>query len=108
MRWRHGAPRWSTGERREPPGESSRARSSEFYLGGLLGSLGRREVGLLLETEHLGGDVPGKAAKHRVVTLRHLVVAPPLHCDAVLRPLELRLEFEEILVRLELGIVLGD
>ena len=40
--------------------------------------------------------------------LRHLVESPAFDGDAILRPLELRLQLQEILIRFEIGIPLDD
>src|SRR2546423_5947627 len=72
------------------------------------GGVGHGEVGLRLEAADRRGEASGKLPDGHVVVPRCVVVALALDGDAVLRPLELRLELEEVLVRFELGITLHD
>jgi hypothetical protein len=67
------------------------------------------EEGLLLEAAQAGDEAGREHAHAEVVVAHRLVEALALHGDAVLRPLELALEGEEVLVALELRIALhGD
>jgi hypothetical protein len=66
------------------------------------------EVSLLLESAHARDEARRKAADGDVVRRGHLVVALALDGDAVLGSFELRLQFEEVLIRLEVGILLDD
>src|SRR3954447_6760261 len=73
----------------------------------LIGAGGALEVRLRFEA--VAGDEAGREAAHgSVERLRLLVVAHALDGDAVLRPFELRLQGEEVRVRLQVGIALGD
>src|SRR5262245_24404015 len=67
-----------------------------------------REVGLGLVAEDHGRQIHRKFADQHVVLLDRLDVAVARHTDAVLRALELRLQLEKVLVRLELRILLDD
>src|SRR5687767_4582624 len=82
------------------------AEVGERHLGRLAAAGRTAEVRLLLEAAHARHQAGRKAAHRGVVCLRGLVVAPALDGDAVLRPFELRLQLEEVLVRLQLGIAL--
>ena len=46
-------------------------------------------------------------ADESVVTLNRIVVTPALHCDAVLSAGQFVLQLQEVLVRYQLGIILG-
>src|SRR5215475_8880963 len=74
------------------------------------GGVGRRlEVGLGLEAGEARDDAAREEVHLRVVLTHGLVVAPPLHHDAVLGALELALQRQEVLVALQLGVALdGD
>src|SRR2546425_7193935 len=64
------------------------------------------EERLRLEARHRRDDGAGEEAQARVVVAHRLVELPPLHRDPVLGPLELGLERQEVLVRLEVWIAL--
>src|SRR5947207_4161539 len=66
------------------------------------------EVRLLLEAGEAGNHARGELQDVGVVLLRGFVEAAALDGDAVLRPFELRLQLEEVLVRFQLGIFLDD
>jgi len=70
----------------------------------------RFEIRLLGEAlaGHAGDDHGGKAVARRVERLRRLVEAHARDRDAVLRPLELRLQIAKRRRRLEIGIGLAD
>src|ERR1051325_4704271 len=68
--------------------------------------VGHGEVLLLVEARRRRDEARREAAHRDVVVLRHLVVAAALDRDAVLGPLELRLQVEEVLVRFQVGILL--
>src|SRR6185369_5291042 len=76
----------------------------ELHLGDGLGPRRRLEEGLLLEAAQAGDEAGREHAHAEVVVAHRLVEALALHGDAVLRPLELALEGEEVLVALELRI----
>src|SRR5262245_63940809 len=68
---------------------------------------GRRlEVRSSPEAPEGGHDARGEALDGRVVGAHDLVVAAPFDGDPVLRPLELALERQEVLVRLEVRVAL--
>src|SRR5581483_5976595 len=66
------------------------------------------EVLLRVEAAHPRDHAVGKLEDVGVVRLRRVVEAPALHRNAVFRPLELRLQLEEIFVGPQLGIALDD
>src|SRR5438876_5134804 len=66
------------------------------------------EVRLRDEAEHVGHEIRWKLLHGRVELLYDLVVAPPLNCDTILGPFELRLQLQKILVRFQIGIPLHD
>src|SRR5688500_2412370 len=59
------------------------------------------EVRARFEAAHAGNHARGETTDGRVVSLQHLVVALALDADAILRSFELRLQFEEVLIRLQ-------
>src|SRR5512143_1934200 len=85
-------------------GRGRRPAEVEVDAGGLLGTRGGLEVGLLPHAEEIGEEDGGEAQPARVVGLGPLVVAAALDRDAVLRALECDLQVTEVLVRLELGV----
>src|SRR5207248_11330154 len=99
--------------RSRPPGRRPRGAGwtggLELDLRGGLAAGRGLEVRLLAEAAERRDHAPGEALERGVVVSHRLVEAHPLDGDAVLRPLELALEGQEVLVRLELGIALhGD
>src|SRR6185369_17186685 len=78
----------------------------ELNLGRLAAPRRPLEVRLLAEVAHAGDDAGGELQDVRVVRLRRFVEASALDGDAVLRSFELRLQLEEVLVRLQFGITL--
>src|SRR5919109_4094949 len=82
--------------------------SLELHFGRRLAAGRRLEERLGPETHHPGDEARGKRAKPGVVVADRLVVTLALDGDAVFRALELALQREEVLVRLELRIPLDD
>src|SRR4029079_11369738 len=71
----------------------------------LLRGRGRLERHLGLGTvEHLGADRRRERADQRIIPLNRLIIVAARRVDAVLRPLQLVLQGEEVLVRFEVGI----
>src|ERR1017187_6965962 len=89
------------------PGRAGmRDASVELDLRRLVGALGRLEVRPVLEAREVRDDDRRARTAKGVVGLRHVVEAAALDRDAVLGPLELRLQVSVILVGLQLGILL--
>ena len=66
------------------------------------------EVGGLLKPEDGGEDVERELADGGVVLAHGFVELPAFHGDAVLRPLQLGLQFLEVFVGFQFRVVLGD
>src|SRR5262245_50595195 len=88
---------------------SARIEPLELHLRVALGILADGELlhRLVALVERRRPDHAGKGAQFGVVGAHRLDVVAPRHRDAVLGALELRLQREEVLVRLEIGIALG-
>ena len=84
--------------------------SSEFYLRGLAGIFARCEFRhrLIGAEECIGPNDTGERPQLRIVEAYRLDVVAPGNRDAVLGAFELRLECQEVLVGLEVGIILTD
>src|SRR6266478_2020946 len=95
--------------RRMRPAPGSFQAFLELHFRNVLAPRRGLEEGLLLEAAQ-PGDETGREHPHAEIVVAHrLVEALALHGNAVLRPLELALQGEEILVALELRITLdGD
>ena len=74
----------------------------------MIGSSLCLEVVLLVKTAHACNQAFGESAYSHVVFLGSIVEVFACHVDAVFGAFQLRLQFEEVLVCLEVGIVLGD
>src|SRR5262245_61329626 len=84
-------------------------RALELHLRRRLAARRGLEEGLVAEAAERGDQARGEEPEPRVVLAHPLVVAAPLHGDAVLRALELVLERQEVLVGFQVGVALdGD
>ena len=81
---------------------------SEFHRRCRLRSGLSLEIGALFEAEQSGQDVLGEAADGGIELAGRVIEVLACHVDAVLRTFQLGLQFQEVLVGLQVGIVLGD
>ena len=80
----------------------------ELYFRCLFRTFGSFKVSAFLKAEQSGKDILGEAADAGIEFLRRVVEVGTCHVDAVFGTFQLGLQFQEILVGLQLGIVLRD
>ena len=81
----------------------------ELYFGHFPPSLRGDEIGIVrLEARPSSENVVRKQSDVGIVVLQCVVVAAPLHRDAVFGARQFILQMQEVFVRVELRIILGD
>src|SRR5690606_9782039 len=80
---------------------------SKLHFGSLVGPRFSSKVAFLLEAKNARGNIVGEPPYRRIILLGRFVECAALGADAVFGTLQLRLQFEEVLVGLQFRVTLN-